>query len=232
MKKNILLGIAFSAIVSVSTFAQVATTPEVPRNYKPQPKELLAMPAELTDQTIFPVLGYYAYTNADGEVINVVISKDSTKKGTVWVNGMPQGKFKADLRVSPATYKIPAQKTLMNEAIQEASVSAEPTATEEAQKPQLLYSGKSMKEGTLLFDSVTQKLYINEGARYNEETPAAIFPELNVADSTVNFNSQEAVAVVTPTPKKKSKVKKRIDNGTNYILTKIVEVPVGTTEEK
>lgn len=232
MKKNILLFVAFSAIVSTATFAQVSTTPEVPRNYKPQPKELLAMPAELTDQMIYPVLGNYQYTNADGEVLIVNITKDSAKKGIVWVNGMPQGKFKADLRVSPATYKIAAQKTLMNDEPKDAEVDTETVAPADQEKPQILYSGKSIKEGTLVFDSATQKLYINEGAKYNEDAPVAIFPELNVADSTVDFNSQEAVAVVTPAPKKKSKAKKQIDNGTNYILTKIADLPVGTTEEK
>lgn len=223
MKKTLLSLVVFSTIISTTTLAQVSTSPEVPRNYKPHPKELLPMPGELTDQMIFPVLGHYEYTNADGQVAIVVISKDSAKKGTVWINGMPQGKFKADLRVSPATYKISAQKTLMNEL--QADVHTDGATEQTAQA--VRYSGMSIKEGTLLFDSTSNKLYINEGAKYNDEAPSAVFPEIGIADSTtIQYQENETATALVVKNKKKNKDKKHIEKGTNYVLTKMAEQAV------
>ncbi|MCH5688286.1 hypothetical protein LWM68_30920 [Niabella sp. W65] len=65
MKKNFLLAAVLSLTIAATSFAQVSTTPEVPRNYKPQPKELAPMPGELTDEMIFPVLGKYDYVNKE-----------------------------------------------------------------------------------------------------------------------------------------------------------------------
>ncbi|ULT42494.1 hypothetical protein KRR40_02465 [Niabella defluvii] len=110
MKKNFLLAAVLSLTIAATSFAQVSTTPEVPRNYKPQPKELAPMPGELTDEMIFPVLGKYDYVNKEEKVASVTVTRDAENKGVVWINGMPQGKFKADLKQSPSTYKIPEQK--------------------------------------------------------------------------------------------------------------------------
>lgn len=224
MKKNFLLAAVLSLTIAASSFAQVSTTPEVPRNYKPQPKELAPMPGELTDEMIFPVLGKYDYVNKEGEVASVTITRDAENKGVVWVNGMPQGKFKADLKQSPSTYKIPEQKTLQNDvAMSEPTEAADAVATE---KPQPRYSGKSLKEGTLIFDSTTQKLYVNVGAKFDEENPAAIFPEMVVEDSTVVADAEATVATEGTAKKteKKDKKKGSLAKGTNYILTKVVEV--------
>lgn len=51
----------------------------------------------------------------------------------MWIEGLPQGRVKAMLRKSPATYKIPAQKT---------------------------EEGKEVAEGTLMFDKETNTLSI------------------------------------------------------------------------
>jgi hypothetical protein len=64
------------------------------------------------------------------------------------VNGLPQGKIKAMLRKSPATYKIPAQKT---------------------------EDGKDVAEGTLIYDKETNSLVICIGKPYNSADPAAAF---------------------------------------------------------
>ncbi len=216
MKQNFLLAVVFAFCFSSAVVAQTSYTPEVPRNYKPQARELLPMPAELTDEMIFPVLGQYEYTSEEGELLaQVTIVRDTENKGIVWVNGLPQGRFKADLRVSPATYKIPAQKTLINQSEEELALS-DSAETGEATKPALRYSGKSIKEGTLLLDSSSQKLYVNLGTKYNENEPASVFPELAVE---TNYEEETSTTNSAKTSKKKSE-----PAGTKYILTKKMEM--------
>lgn len=227
MKKNFFLALGFCITIAGTSYAQVSSTPESPRNYKPQPKELAPMPGELTDEMIFPVLGKYDYVNKEGEVTSVTITRDAENKGVVWVSGMPQGKFKADLKQSPCTYKIPAQKTLQNEIVPLGE--GETAAADPGEKPEPRYSGKSVKEGTLIFDSSSHKLYVNIGAKYNDENPATIFPEmldengeLATADNVQGENGTEKEL------KSARKVKKNeaLVRGTNYVLTKAVEMAV------
>ena len=59
------------------------------------------------------------------------------------------------LRKSPATYKIPAQKT---------------------------EDGKDVAEGTLLFDKETNALSICIGKKYNAENPAEVFTQPEMTD--------------------------------------------------
>lgn len=232
MKRNYLLMMAFSISVATASVAQVSTTPEVPRNYKPQAKELLPMPGELTDEMIFPVLGRYEYADNEGEISQVTVTRDGENKGVIWINGMPQGKFKADLKASPATYKIPVQKTLLNEA-GEASSEEQAVAEDAAETAhsKARYSGKSLKEGTVIFDSVSNKLYVNIGARFNEEDPATVFPEIAetddmevIATSNDNSDSSEVYATAKNADKKDKKNKITEEKGTNYILTKVVDL--------
>ena len=235
MKKNFLLAAVLSLTIAATSYAQTSATPEVPRNYKPQPKELAPMPGELTDEMIFPVLGKYDYVDKEGAVASVTITRDAENKGVVWVNGMPQGKFKADLKLSPSTYKIPVQKTLQNDV--DGVVATDDDATTDGTgKPSPRYSGKSLKEGTLIFDSASHKLYVNVGAKFDEENPAAIFPEMTADDSTVMEVSAEEVDATQENAKKsekKDKKKTSLAKGTNYVLTKVVEVaaaPVNTQQ--
>ena len=72
--------------------------------YKMQP-----MPEALTTEKIFPVIGKYQLTDKDGASSTVTVSLDPSNKGLIWIEGLPQGKIKAALRKSPATYKIPVQ---------------------------------------------------------------------------------------------------------------------------
>ncbi|MER3498941.1 MAG: hypothetical protein C4308_10075 [Chitinophagaceae bacterium] len=58
---------------------------------------------------------------------------DEQNKGFAWIEGLPQGKIKAILKKSPATYKVPAQKT---------------------------EDGKTVMEGTLVFDNETKTVNI------------------------------------------------------------------------
>ncbi len=233
MKKNFFLGVVLSLSIATTAFAQTSATPEVPRNYKPQPKELAPMPGELTDEMIFPVLGKYEYENKDGEIASVTVTRDAENKGVVWINGMPQGKFKADLKQSPCTYKIPVQKTLQNDV-------AEVVATDEAgadatEKPAPRYSGKSLKEGTIIFDTASHKLYVNVGAKFDEENPAAIFPELTAAESETVAATEEVDTTQETAKKTDKKDKKKaasLAKGTNYVLTKVVEVAAAPVSEQ
>lgn len=109
-----------------------------------------------------PVLGSYATIDA---ATNVTVTVDEKNLGIVWINGLPQGTIKALLKKSPATYKIPAQKTTQ---------------------------GKSVAEGTLVYDKDAKQLWISLGTTYNEENPTAPFTakgkgkvwQLNRADVT------------------------------------------------
>lgn len=228
MKKNYLLMIAFSVSVTTASVAQVVSSPEVPRNYKPQAKELLPMPGALTDEMIFPALGRYEYADSEGEVVQVTVTRDNENKGVIWINGMPQGKFKADLKASPATYKIPVQKTLQNELKEEVTEehAAAGDAVETAHS-KARYSGKSLNEGTVIFDSASNKLYVNIGARFNEEDPAAVFPEIAEIDDTevaaMTTDSSEVMATAKHADKKDKK-NKIAEKGANYILAKVVDL--------
>lgn len=101
---------------------------------------------QLTDEDYYPVLGRYESENP--EASNVTISLDAENRGIVWIEGLPQGRIKAYLRKSPATYKIPEQKT---------------------------EDGKEIKEGTLIFDKEVNALNIIIGKEYNMQDPASVF---------------------------------------------------------
>lgn len=158
MKKTIVImsGIAL-CLLTVSAKAQTVpqTSPawEAKKNAtvdsitsKYTDKYVAAKPAPTTED-IFPALGKFeSTTNTDAA--NVLITLDELNKGVIWISGIPQGRIKAMLRKSPATYKIPAQKT---------------------------EEGKDVAEGTLIFDKETNILSINIGKMYNVEDPAFVF---------------------------------------------------------
>lgn len=103
----------------------------------------------LTTETLrpehsFPALG--SYKASGSSTGDVTITLDETNKGIVWVEGLSQGKFKALMKKSPSTYKIPAQKT---------------------------ESGKSVAEGTLFFNPESKELTIVLGRSFNDEDPTS-----------------------------------------------------------
>ena len=129
MKKTALLaGLVF--FFSVFTMAQqtepVKVTTTTESKYK-----LLPMPAPLSIEKAFPVLGNYEFKGPADQTTNLKISLDEQNKGIVWLEGLPEGKIRAQLRKSPATYKIPMQKT---------------------------EDGKSIAEGTLIYDKDNNQL--------------------------------------------------------------------------
>jgi hypothetical protein len=114
--------------------------------------KLLPMPEALTIEKTFPALGQYQLNNAGNSA--VVITLDSANKGIIWVDGLAEGRIKAYLKKAPGTYRIPVQKSS---------------------------AGKSISEGTLIYDRDNNVLNIAIGGGYNEADPAAIFPNVAVA---------------------------------------------------
>lgn len=157
MKKTIFLTGVALLLFTALTHAQTDTTaPSVTakavtdqwNNYSPDKYKMLPMPEALTTDKIFPVIGHYAVTAKDGAASTVTITLDEANKGIAWVAGLPQGKFRATLRKSPSTYKIPAQK---------------------------LEDGKELAEGVLIYNKETNTLDVCIGCTYNNEDPAAAF---------------------------------------------------------
>jgi len=163
MKKTFLIAsaIALFSTLAITTTAQETPVKETTRqenwDAKKNPtvdsimsqykdKYVAAKPAQ-TIADIFPAIGEYeSATNAETAKLSITI--DPNNKGLVWIEGLPQGRVKAMLRKSPATYKIPAQKT---------------------------EEGKEVAEGTLMFDKETNTLSICIGKEYNTTDPSAAF---------------------------------------------------------
>lgn len=123
--------------------------PTVDSLIAPYQGKMIPPRAPLTTADIFPVIGKYeSTTNTDAAVVSIML--DEQNNGLVWVEGLPQGKIRAMLRKSPATYKIPVQK---NE------------------------EGKEVAEGTLIYDKETNTLSICIGKPFHAEDPAVVFAQ-------------------------------------------------------
>lgn len=188
MKKTIgLMGGIALCMLSVSVNAQTwdaknnPTVDSITAKYK---DKIIPARAPLTTEDIFPAIGKYEST-VNTDVTALSISLDETNKGIVWIDGLPQGRVKAMLRKSPATYKIPAQKTA---------------------------DGKDVAEGTLIFDKESNTLNIVIGKPFNAENPANIFaaPAIGTVDETA-ANTETEVKVKEGKTKTKSKVKKVVE---------------------
>lgn len=111
--------------------------------------KLIPMPEPLTIEKIYPVIGTYqsAGSEQDGPM-KISVMVDENNKGVAWISGLPQGKVKALLLKSPATYKIPVQKT---------------------------EEGNDVAEGTLIYDQDTRALSLCLGCTYNYQDPSSAF---------------------------------------------------------
>lgn len=117
----------------------------VGKAYVTHPEKLKGLTTEtLTSAHIFPALGTYTATGTS--TASVTITLDETNKGMIWVEGLPQGRFKALMKKAPATYKVPAQKA---------------------------EDGKSIPEGTLYLNPETNELTIVLGKSFNDAEPTA-----------------------------------------------------------
>jgi hypothetical protein len=165
MKKNIviIMSVIVLSVLTLSVNAQTETTKGWDAKNNPTVTEIvdkyrdkyIATKPAPTTADIFPAIGKYeSATNMDAA--SVTITLDAENKGLVWIEGLPQGKIKAMLRKSPATYKIPAQKT---------------------------EDGKDVAEGTVLFDKEKNTLSIIIGKNYNAAEPAAAFAPESVEET-------------------------------------------------
>ena len=181
MKKTILLmaGILLS-FLTITVQAQQTweskKNPTVDSITHPFEGKLLPPRAAMTIEQVFPVLGQYE-SSVNKEAPALKIRLDEENKGIVWIEGLPQGTIKAMLRKSPATYKIPAQKT---------------------------EDGKEVAEGTLIYDKDAKTLSICIGKLYNAEYPSKAFvpasEEIVVADPKVKVKTTKTKVVAAPKP--------------------------------
>jgi len=153
------------------------------------------MPNQMTTEQIFPVIGQYqSSTNADQKI---TVTLDDQNKGFAWVDGLPQGKVKAVLKKSPATYKIPAQKTV---------------------------DGKDVPEGTMIYDKDTKVITVMLGRPFNDQDPASVFANPTTNDQSMTTTDQTANNNNNQTAKNQSKMNVAKAKTTNHkAKTKVVK---------
>jgi hypothetical protein len=101
----------------------------VGKAYVSNPDRLKDVTSEtLTPSHIFPALGTYKGNGTSTE--DVTIALDESNKGIVWIEGLPQGRFKAIMKKAPSTYKVPAQKSETGTAIAEGTLYVNPETNE------------------------------------------------------------------------------------------------------
>lgn len=186
--------------------------------YKMQP-----MPEALTIEKIFPVLGKYEVTNKDGQAATLTVTLDETNKGIVWVEGLPQGKIKATLRKSPATYKIPVQP-LGEEVMTEEAVDAKDVKADKKAAPK----AKELPEGVLIYDKDANVLSVCLGCKYNNEDPAMVFTPGAEEQQPVAADETEKKA--TKTSKKTATKKVEKVKPVHYTGSKVIETPTETEQ--
>jgi hypothetical protein len=191
MKKTIsILGAVILSITSFTLNAQqtwdAKKNPTVDSLTSGYEAKLVPPPQPLTTEKIFPVLGQYE-SSANADAASITITLDELNKGIVWIQGLPQGKIKAMLRKSPATYKIPAQKT---------------------------EEGKDVAEGTLIFDKETNSLSICIGKAFNTADPASAFTQAAEETAVVTTNDKSVKSKKISAPKPWMYVGTKVDKGT------------------
>jgi hypothetical protein len=192
MKKTVFLAGIASFLLTLAVNAQVPqptqptqpTTQEQKKYGNPTVDSILSkytlvpMPSQMTTEQIFPVIGQYqSSTNADQKI---TVTLDDQNKGFVWIDGLPEGRVKGVMKKSPATYKIPAQKTA---------------------------EGNDVREGTLIYDKDSKVITVMLGRPFNDADPASVFASATTTDESM---TTEAKVPVTKTKghKTKTKVKK------------------------
>ena len=195
MKNTIFLFLA--AFFITATVNAQTTVDSIRAKYKLQP-----MPEALTAEKAFPAIGTYHLTGTTDTTSAITITMDSASKGIVWVEGLPEGKFKAYLKRSPATYRVVAQKS---------------------------ESGKQVPEGTLIFDTTTKTLSVALGKKFDDTDPTSIFTMAGT-DVTADANVSE-VKVKSKTAKTKTKTKVVFYNAVKAEAVTTVSNPSGTPQQ-
>lgn len=193
--------------------------------YKMQP-----MPEALTIEKIFPVLGNYQLTDKEGTASTVSVALDPSNKGIVWIEGLPQGKIKATLRKSPATYKIPVQPLGEEAMVTEATTEVEAKDAKTAKSSKTAKAApkaKELPEGVLIYDKDANVLNVCIGCKYNNEDPAVAFTPTETIDAAA---TDEADKAEKKTTKKAKKAKVAKIKPIHYTGTKMIETTATTTE--
>lgn len=157
---------------------------------------------DLTNEKVFPILGTYQ-PQAVNEITGTIhVSLDADNKGIVWIEGLPQGKVKAYMKLSPATYMIPEQKTDL---------------------------GTAVPEGVVIYDPDSKKLSLCEGCGYDAKNPAGCFQEnMGMKDENTNVNTEAAEnATMHKTKKTKTTKVKEVKKPKPWIVyaTKVESEP-------
>lgn len=166
-------------------------------NWSADTYKMLPMPEALTVEKIFPVIGQYEIKNEEGATSTLNITLDETNKGIVWIDGLPQGRIKATLRKSPATYKIPVQPLEAQELTEEAEVKTAKNAK--------TAKAKELPEGVLIYDRDANVINLCLGCKYNNEDPATAFTP---AAQDTEATGEEAAADKKTKSKKTTKTTK------------------------
>jgi hypothetical protein len=190
--------------------------------YKMQP-----MPEALTIEKIFPVIGKYEVTNKEGAATTLTVTLDETNKGIVWIEGLPQGKIKATLRKSPATYKIPVQPLEAQMATEEPVADAKDTKVKSA-KSAKAEKAKELPEGVLIYDKDANVVNLCLGCKYNNDDPAMVFTPASEQEATEEPAEQKKT---TKTAKKTTAKKTEKTKPVHYSGSKVIEDVPATTEE-
>lgn len=213
MKKTTLIASAAFLLIAASANAQTEPTPaQAPKteasqskdkynNWTPETYKLQPMPEALTTEKVFPAIGKYELTGKDGAASTVTVTLDETSKGIVWVDGLPEGRFKAILRKSPAIYKIPAQKLGEEE------------------------NAKKLAEGVLIYDRDANTLSVCIGCTYNAEDPAIAFTPDAVAaeEKAAEEAAKPAKTAKTKAAKKPAVAKVEKIKAVRYTGSKVIE---------
>lgn len=162
-------------------------------NYDKSKYAMQPMPEALTTEKIFPVIGTYSLTDKEGAAAQITVTLDETNKGLVWIDGLPQGRIKAQLRQSPAIYKIPEQK-----------LGEEKDA-------------KTVAEGVLIYDKDANVVNVCLGCKYNVEDPASAFLPGEEQAATETETKVKSKNGTTKTKTKVAKVKPVHYTGTKQI---------------
>lgn len=132
---------------SNTTTTATASTPVTATAAVIVPEHLKGVSSDnIRPEHYLPVLGSYQASGSSAGSLTITV--DEQNIGIVWIDGLPQGRVKGLLKRSPATYKIPAQKTA---------------------------EGKSVPEGTLIFNPDTKEISIQLGKAFNDADPSAAF---------------------------------------------------------
>jgi hypothetical protein len=219
----------FTAAVNAQTDTVPANTTQPTATEKPVSKDkynnwsadtykMQPMPEALTTEKIFPVIGKYQLTDKEGAQATVSVSLDPTNKGIIWIEGLPQGKIKATLRKSPATYKIPVQKLEEGDAMETEAADAK-TAKNAKKAP------KELSEGVLIYDKDANVLNLCIGCTYNNDDPATAF---NASTEPV---TEQKVEKKTTKTSKKATAKVTKPKPVQYTGSKLIETTAATSTE-